>query len=74
MDNSDLYGVMMLVGCPVSIWLIILFVRLCGRVKAIEKMLMAAFELEEFSDYGPFGGRHFRRKRLGSQALSERNT
>jgi len=63
MNNGDLSILVALLFCGVSVWVIILFVRMCGRVKAIKAMLMAAYDLEESKDYGPFGGSQFRRRK-----------
>jgi hypothetical protein len=35
------------ISIGVSVWLIVLFVCLCSRVKAIKAMLMIAYDLEE---------------------------
>jgi hypothetical protein len=51
MNSEDLI-IPLLLACVVSVWLIVLFVRLCGRVKAIKALLIAAYDLEEFNMYG----------------------
>jgi len=50
---SDLEVLALLIGCGVSIWLIVLFVRLYYRVTQIRDALYAAFDLEDAYDYDP---------------------
>lgn len=52
MNNEDFSVLLALLAFGVSIWLIVLFVRLCGRVKAIKGILMTAYGLDESKDYG----------------------
>jgi hypothetical protein len=52
MHSEDLNILLLLVACGVSVWLTVLFVRLCGRVKAIKAILMAAYDLQEYKVYG----------------------
>jgi hypothetical protein len=42
----------LLIACGVSVWLIVLFVCLCSRVKAIKAILMTAYALQESKVYG----------------------
>ena len=60
MSSEDLNILLLLVACGVSVWLIVLFVRLCSRVKAIKALLMVAYDLEEFKIYG---GTNFRKRK-----------
>jgi hypothetical protein len=46
MSNGDVASLLSVVACGVSIWMIILFVLLCGRVKAIKSMLMTVYGFE----------------------------
>jgi hypothetical protein len=48
--NGD-FGFLLIVACGLSIWLTVLFVLLCGRVKAIKSMLMAVYDLEEHKGF-----------------------
>jgi hypothetical protein len=52
MSSEDWNILLLLIACGLSVWLIVLFVRLCGRVKAIKAILMVAYDLEEFKNYG----------------------
>ncbi len=58
-DNGRIW-LLIIIACGVSIWLTVLFVRLCRDVKAVKTILMTACGLEEFTDYG---GIAYRRKR-----------
>ncbi len=55
--------VLLIIACDVYIWLTVLFVRLCGNVKAIKTILMTACGLEGFKAYG---GIVYRKKRTVS--------
>lgn len=57
--NGDVTSVALLISCGVSIWLLVLFVLLCGRVKAIKSMLMTIYGFEERKG---FLGSTYRRK------------
>lgn len=67
MVNEGLSTLLLLVVCVVSVWLVVLFVRLCNRVKEIKAILIAAYDLEEFKEYGPFGGYSFRKRKPQAQ-------
>jgi hypothetical protein len=57
MSAEDFTAVFLFLGCAISIWLIVLFVGVSRRVTAIKRMLMVAFDLEEFEDGGSYGYR-----------------
>jgi hypothetical protein len=61
MMNSDL-SFMLFVACVVSIWLTVLFVLLCSRVKAIKAMLLVAYNLEEHT--GAFSSPFYTKRRV----------
>jgi hypothetical protein len=63
MNNEDLSILLSLLAFGVSVWLIVLFVRLCGRIKAIKAILLAAYGLEEFDSDGGVG---YRKKKTGA--------
>jgi hypothetical protein len=52
MSNEDWNILLLVLACGFSVWLTVLFVRLCGRVKAIKAILMVAYDLEESKKYG----------------------
>jgi hypothetical protein len=53
MNSDDLrVWLLLLLVCGVSIWLAVLFVRLCGDVKAIKGILKTACGLEELRGHG----------------------
>jgi hypothetical protein len=60
MRNEDLSVLLLLIVTGLSIWLTVMFVLLCGRVKAIKSILMAAYDVEEFVVRG---GVAYRKKR-----------
>lgn len=67
MSNGDITSLLLLVAFGISVWMIVLFARLCGRVKAIKTILMTACDLEEFRGYG---GIAYRKKRTASAEAS----
>jgi hypothetical protein len=64
MHNEDFSILMSLLACCVSVWFIVLFVRLCGRVKAIKQILITAHGLEEFQTRD---GVAYRKKKTGAE-------
>jgi hypothetical protein len=64
MSNGDV-SLLLLVGCAVSIWMIILFVLLCGRVKAIKSMLMTVYDFEERKGF--FGATYRRKQSIAAK-------
>jgi hypothetical protein len=60
--NGDTGFLLLLVAGGLSIWLTILLVLLCGRVKAIKSMLMAVYDFEEHKGF--FGSTYHRRPRF----------
>jgi hypothetical protein len=58
-DTGFLLLLGLIVACVLSIWLTVLFLRLCRDVKSIKVILMTAYGLEEFRKYGGHG---YRRK------------
>jgi hypothetical protein len=52
MTSEDWSILALLIACGVSVWLIVLFVCLCSRVKAIKAILMTAYALQESKVYG----------------------
>lgn len=57
--SDEFNFLVLLIGGAVSIWLIVLFVGISRRVTAIKRMLLVAYDLEEFEDGKTFG---YRRK------------
>jgi hypothetical protein len=72
MGNEDLSVLLILIACGISIWLTVLFVLLCGRVKAIKSILMAAHDVEEFAVRGGVGYRKKRTVPLNEDSSSPR--
>jgi hypothetical protein len=59
--NGD-FGFLLIVACGLSIWLTVLFVLLCGRIKAIKSMLMTIYDFEEHK--GLFGSTYRRKQSI----------
>jgi hypothetical protein len=51
MNSEDWSVLLLLVALGLSTWLILLFVLLYKRVKAIQAILMAAYDVEECMSY-----------------------
>ena len=58
MDMEGVTAIFVFLGFAISIWLIVLFVGISRRVTAIKRMLMVAFDLEEFDDGGAYAYRN----------------
>jgi hypothetical protein len=58
------------VSIGISIWLTVLFVLLCIRVKAIKAILITAYDLEEFKGQHGFAYRK-RRRPLDDETKSQ---
>ena len=63
---------LLLVGCGVSIWMVILFVLLCGRVKAIKSMRMNIYSFEEHK--GLFGATYRRKQSIAAKEDKSRGS
>jgi hypothetical protein len=70
MSNGDVASLLSVVACGVSIWMIILFVLLCGRVKAIKSMLMTVYGFEEHKGF--FGSAYRRKQSIAAKEGSSR--
>jgi|HubBroStandDraft_3_1064219.scaffolds.fasta_scaffold76219_3 hypothetical protein len=71
MSDGDV-SLLLLVGCIVSIWVLILFVLLCGRIKAIKSMLMTVYEFEEHKGF--FGSTYERKQSIPGKENSGHGT
>jgi hypothetical protein len=67
--NGD-FGFLLIIACGLSIWLIVLFVLLCGRVKAIKSMLMTIYDFEEHKGF--FGSAYRRKQSITVKETSGR--
>ena len=67
--NGD-FGFLLIIACGLSIWLTVLFVLLCGRVKAIKSMLMTIYDFEEHKGF--FGSTYRRKQSIAVKETSGR--
>jgi len=72
MSNADANNLVLPVGCGLSLFITVLFVLLCSRIKEIKALLIVAYDLEEISVFG--GTSTFRKRKPQSQIDQKHNS